>query len=224
VWLAATLDVSFRLWTAAWSTVGIAAGLAVWALSGGTVVAMAVWAVPAIVIAVIVIAWPTLVGLFMLATVVMLPLATMFAPVERLFSRVVESVSGWIVSASLSEVDRTTQRLLADASRGPSDLQADLRRLDEPERVVAAMRILENGIRSVPAPDPEWRAVIDQRAHALSQYREMLEGARPYNGDEASGAIAATRGDVHDLLRRRSRMYRLLTHQFTNGSGSGSVT
>lgn len=210
----AAADVPYRFVTAGGATVLLLIGLAIWAASGGAVVGMASWAIPAVVLSAVVLAWPTLSGLVLLCVVLILPLATTYRPIERLLGRYVSAVSGWVVALSLSPADRTTANSLRKASKATPHLQGELRRLDEPARVYAALRQLENAIRSVPAPDAEWQALIDERANALALYRDMLESGRPHDAGVAAAAMAGVQS-MHDLLRHRSAAYRVLTHRFT---------
>ena len=170
----AAADVPFRLVTVGGATFLLLVSLAIWAASGGTLVGMASWAIPAVLLSAVVLAWPTLPGLVLLCAVLVLPLASTYRPIERLLGRYVSAVSGWVVALSLSPADRTTANLLRRASKATPHLQGELRRLDEPARVYAALRQLENAIRAVPAPDAEWQALIDERANALADRKSTV--------------------------------------------------
>ncbi len=82
-----------------------------------------------------------------------------------------------------------------------------------PAHAIAQGQRIEDAIRSIAAPDDEWRSVLDQRADWFRRAREVMEASRPCDGSAMEQAMAASQTEVRDLLGRRSRLYRVLTYR-----------
>jgi hypothetical protein len=214
-WLREVFGIPAHLWALGWVALMGVATIVIWILSGGTIAQILTWALPTLVVAVAWSIWLTIPIGLLLAACLLLPLAGgVIPPVGRLHGWYTEHATRWLVRRFLPAPDRHTEALLLDAKRGGPFLQAELRRIEEPARVIDALRTLEEGIRSVPAPDTGWAAAIRQTADAVGTYREMLDRLRPYDDRAAGHAIRQARRAVHDHLRSRSLGYRVLTHQF----------
>ena len=198
----------------------VVANLLVWTASGGAVIGMAVWAIPAVLIALSVIfVWTNTIGGIILGLVLLVPVsAGIFDSLHRLFGKYVDWATNPLVYRALSPSDRSTLLQLRAARFRPSAPAVIWAGAGSADFIAEAQRI-EDAIRSIAAPDDEWRSVIDQRADWFRRAREVMEGSRPYDAAAMKQAMAASHADVRDLLGRRSRLYRVLTFRLVPLAG-----
>lgn len=195
------------------------ANLLVWAAFGGTVIGMAVWAIPAVLIALSVIfVWTNGIGVIILGWVLLVPVAAgIFDSIRRLLGRYVDWATSRIVYRALSPSDRATLLQFSAATPRPSGPTVSWEAA--PAHAIAEAQRIEDAIRSIAAPDDEWRSVLDQRADWFRRAREVMEGSRPYDAAATKQAMATSEAAVRDLLGRRSRLYRVLTFRFVPPAG-----
>lgn len=186
--------------------------LAIWVASGGTVLAIASWLLPTLIVAAIAAMNWNLVLHTALVLLLGLPVISgVFPPVERVLGWYTSRVANAVLPWTLAAVDGRAYRSLMEALRPDPGEREAMRQLDDPARTVAALRSRSTKVSTVEAPDAAWAEVIRRTAEPGLLYADMLEGVRPLDYDVASQAAADAKRALHDHLRTRSRMYRLLT-------------
>ena len=118
-----------RVWLAIWSAVMVVGNLLVWAASGGAVIGMAVWAIPAVLIALsVILVWTSTIGGIILGLVLLVPVsAGIFDSIHRLFGKYVDWATSPLVYRALSPSDRSTLLHLRAATRRPSAPNVSMR-------------------------------------------------------------------------------------------------
>lgn len=187
----------------------------VWILSGGTVIGIATWLIPALALVIANLLYPTTPGLFVLLFVLLLPVVgQLVAPIGRVFDRYVVRVSGWIVPLTLPTADRATSAELRQAIFPDPSFSDGTLPMDDRSRLASAFRAHAERIRAVRAPDLGWKELVRKFASALEMHADYIDGKRRDADGEAIAMLAAAKQDWHQLLRSRSIVYRILTHRF----------
>lgn len=185
--------------------------LAIWVASGGTVLAIASWALPTLIVAAIAaMIWNPIVHITLVLLLGLPVISGVFPPVERVLGWYTSRVANGVLPWTLTAADRRAYRSLMEALRPDLTEREAMRQLDDPSRSVAAFRSRSTKVSTVEAPDSAWAEVIRCTAEPGLLYADMLEGGRPLDYDVASEAAAGAKRALHDHLRARSRMYRLL--------------
>lgn len=187
----------------------------VWILSSGSVIQIATWLLPALVLVSANLRYPTVPGGIALAFVLLLPVESqLVAPIGRVFERYVVRVSGWIVPLTLATPDRAASAALRRALMPDPSLRDGTLPMDDRSRLANAVRAHAERIRRVEAPDLGWKGTIRKFASALEDHAHYVDGSRRDDDGEAIAVLADAREEWRQLLRSRSIGYRILTHQF----------
>lgn len=192
-----------------------AATVAIWFAWGGAVVGVVVWLIPLLIATAAALVWPTRVTVLLVTAILVLPAAGwLIGPVGRALGWYIDHVGEWLLTYSLSRIDRRTRSELRRAIRGSPELHADARQLADRTLTIAAFKRREEGILAVEAPDLGWERMIRDAAAPVALYREMLEGQRTLDFDLAESEVKRSRLAFRELLRSRSLGYRILIHHF----------
>lgn len=198
-------------WHIAVTGSALAGCTAAWILWGGTPVTIATWLVPALVLFLATLSYPTVPGSAVMYLVALFPCASsLFGPVRRAFRRYTDGLSEPLVRLTLSESDRSASAALGRAMT-PNRVGQNTGMWEDPHRRAAALHALADRVRRVPLPDSEWQDIGQRVASALER------GANDAGHVVSGGTLAevrAARKSWLELLRSRSIGYRLLTHRW----------
>ena len=191
--------------------------IAIWVWSGGSVVGIATWLVPNLIVATAVAVEPTALSLLVLTIIIVIPVGGgLFPPIGRAHGWYTDRVSRWVVDRTLAMPDRSASEALARALQRKHIRAAPSRDADTVEARGRDLRKHATMVRDLPMPDLGWQRLAREFASALDLYAGMIEGMRPFDESEARAALSTGQDHWRDLLRSRSRGYRLLTHRFVS--------
>jgi hypothetical protein len=186
--------------------------LAIWVASGGTVLAIASWVLPTLIVAAITAMKWNLALHTVLVLLLGLPVISgVFPPIERVLGWYTGRVANAVLPWTLAAADRRAYRSLMEALRPDPTEREAMRQLDDRFRTAAAFRSRSAKVLAVGAPDPAWAKVIRCLAEPGLLYADMLQGLRPIDYDMAAEATKRGNRALLDHLRARSWMYRFLT-------------
>lgn len=197
-----------------WIVVAVGFATTLWILSGGTVIEIATWLIPTLVLVSAHLLYPTIPGILAVGFVLLVPVASGLTPIGRAFGWYLTRMTGWIVPLSLPMRDRAASAELQRALIPDPSFRDGTLPMDDRASVASAVRAHAERVRTVRAPDLGWMRLARKFASSLEAHADYVDGRGRDDDEEAIAMLADARKEWRQLLRSRSIGYRILTHRF----------